>query len=102
MRSECGPNNSPVYADTRLGPPSGEVYPVFTEAPEKTYSLAAIVKGKTPIVGRGPEQTIPSMPHLLFGEAAVFMLTIVLSVILAILLDAPLKEVANPKAQSSA
>ena len=86
----------PIDADTRLGPPPGDVYPVFTEAPEKTYSLAAIVKGKTPIVGRGPEQTIPSMPHLLFGEAAVFMLTIVLSVILAILLDAPLKEVANP------
>jgi len=86
----------PVDADTRLGPPSGEVYPVFTEAPQKTYSLAAIVKGRTAVVGRGPEQTIPSMPHLLFGEAAVFMLTIALSVILAIFLDAPLKEVANP------
>ena len=85
----------PADADRRLGPPSG-VYPVFTETPQKTYSLAAIVKGKTPVVGSGPEQTLPSMPHLMIGEAAVFMLTIALSVVLAIFLDAPLKEVANP------
>jgi len=85
----------PVDADRRLGPPS-KVYPVFTEAPQKTYSLAAIVKGRTPTVGSGPEQTVPSMPHLMIGEAAVFMLTIALSVLLAIFLEAPLKEVANP------
>ncbi len=86
----------PVEADSRLASPDSEIYPVFTEAPQKTYSLAAIVKGKTAVVGRGPEQTIPSMPHLMVGEAAVFMLTIAISVLLAILLDAPLKEVANP------
>jgi quinol-cytochrome oxidoreductase complex cytochrome b subunit len=86
----------PADADARLGPPSVETYPVFTEAPRKTYSMAAIVKGRTPAVGDGPEQTLPSMPHLMFGEAAVFMLTIALCVILAIFLDAPLKEVANP------
>ena len=86
----------PADADSRLGPPAAGVYPVFTEAPQKTYSLAAIVKGRTPAVGSGPEQTVPSMPHLMFGEAAVFMLTIVLSVVFAILIDAPLKEVANP------
>jgi hypothetical protein len=85
----------PADADRRLGPPSG-VYPVFTEAPQKTYSLAAIVKGRAPNVGSGPEQTVPSMPHLMIGEAAVFMLTIALSVVLAIFLDAPLKEMANP------
>ena len=86
----------PLDADDRLGPPPADVYPVFTEAPQKTYSLAALVRGKTPVVGDGPEQTVPSMPHLLIGEAAVLMLTIALSVILAIFLDAPLKEVANP------
>ena len=34
-------------AEARLGPPPGATYPVFTEAPQKTYSLAALVKGKT-------------------------------------------------------
>jgi quinol-cytochrome oxidoreductase complex cytochrome b subunit len=86
----------PADADRRLGPSPRDIFPVFTEAPQKTYSLAAIVKGRTPAVGDGPEQTVPSMPHLMVGEAAVFMLTIALSVILAIFLDAPLKEVANP------
>ena len=86
----------PADADRRLGPSPRDLYPVFTQAPQKTYSLAAIVKGRTPAVGDGPEQTVPSMPHLMVGEAAIFMLTIALSVILAIFLDAPLKEVANP------
>lgn len=86
----------PADVEERLGPPSAEFYPVFTEAPQKTYSLAAIVRGKTPVVGQGPERTVPSMPHLLVAEAAVFMLTIALSVVLAIFFDAPLKEVANP------
>ncbi|HZD41294.1 MAG TPA: hypothetical protein VE131_11265, partial [Terriglobales bacterium] len=86
----------PSAVDRRLDPPTIDTYPVFTQAPQKTYSLAAIVRGRTPAVGDGPEQTVPSMPHLMYAEAAIFMLTIALSVILAIFLDAPLKEVANP------
>jgi len=86
----------PADADRRLGTPERDVYPVFNDVPQKTYSLAAIVKGKTPTVGNGPENTLPSMPHLLFAEAAVFMLAIAISVVLAIILDAPLKEIANP------
>jgi quinol-cytochrome oxidoreductase complex cytochrome b subunit len=86
----------PVDADRKLGPPTVEVYPVFTEAPQKTYSLAAIVKGREPNVGSGPEQTLPAMPHLMVAEAAVFMLTTALAVLFAIFIDAPLKELANP------
>ncbi len=86
----------PADAERRLGPPATHTYPIFTDAPQKTYSLAAIVKGKTAIVGDGPEHTLPSMPHLMVGEAAVFMLTIAISLVLAIFLDAPLKELANP------
>jgi quinol-cytochrome oxidoreductase complex cytochrome b subunit len=86
----------PIDADQRLDRFSSDLYPVFSQAPQKTYSLAALVKGRTPAVGDGPEQTLPSMPHLLYGEAAVFMATIALSAILAIFLDAPLKELANP------
>lgn len=86
----------PDDADRRLGSEPTDLFPIFTEAPQKTYSLAAIVKGRTPAVGDGPEHTLPSMPHLLYGEAAVFMLTVAIAVILAIFLDAPLKEVANP------
>ncbi|HSN92938.1 MAG TPA: cytochrome b N-terminal domain-containing protein [Anaeromyxobacteraceae bacterium] len=86
----------PADADGRLGPPPGDLLPVFTQRPEKTYSLAALVRGKTPAVGRGPEQTLPAMPHLFYAELAVFMLVIFLCVALALVADAPLKELANP------
>ena len=85
----------PADVDRRLGP-ADDVYPVFTEAPAKTYHLAAIVRGRTPAVGRGPEQTVPSMPHLFYAELAVFMLTVFVCTALALVSDAPLKELANP------
>ena len=86
----------PENADELVKPPTEENYPVFTEAPQKTYQLAAIVKGKTSAVGSGPENTLPSMPHLFYAEMAVLMLTILICVALAMYSDAPLKELANP------
>lgn len=85
----------PVDVDQRVGP-GGETYPVFTDAPRKTYHLAAVVRGRTPAVGHGPEHTIPSMPHLFYAELAVFMLTVFVCTALALISDAPLKELANP------
>jgi quinol-cytochrome oxidoreductase complex cytochrome b subunit len=86
----------PQDADRRLLPPSAADYPVFTEAPAKTYHLAAIVRGRTPAVARGPENTVPSMPHLFYAEAGIFMLTMLLCLALSLVADAPLKELANP------
>jgi quinol-cytochrome oxidoreductase complex cytochrome b subunit len=86
----------PRDADEKIGPPTKDVYPVFTDAPQKTYHLAAIVRGRTSAVGGSPENTVPSVPHLLYGELAVFMLTILVCLALAIWSDAPLKELANP------
>jgi quinol-cytochrome oxidoreductase complex cytochrome b subunit len=86
----------PADADRRLGPPPPGTFPVFTEAPARTYHLAAIVAGKSPAVRCGPEQTVPAVPHLFYAEAGVFMLTTLLCVALALGWDAPLKELANP------
>jgi hypothetical protein len=69
---------------------------MFTEAPQKTYHLAAIVRGRSALVGHGPEHTVPSMPHLFYAELAVLMLTTFICTALALLSDAPLKELANP------
>jgi quinol-cytochrome oxidoreductase complex cytochrome b subunit len=85
----------PDDADQRVGEMPRDTYPVFTESPEKTYHLAAIVRGQ-PLVRSGPENTVPAWPHLFYAEAAVFMLTVAICVTLAILFDAPLKELANP------
>lgn len=85
----------PADADERLGP-TADAYPVFTEAPKKTYHLAAIVKGRSAAVGNSPENTLPSMPHLFYAELAVLMLTVCVCLALALAFDAPLKEPANP------
>lgn len=86
----------PKDADRRLPPEDPATYPVFTDEPEKTYQLAAIVRGRTPAVGRGPEKTLPALPHLFYAEAAVLMATVAICLVLAIFWDAPLKEIANP------
>ena len=87
----------PADVNRRLGPPADDVYPVFTEMPAKTYHLAAVVKGRTPAVDSGPEQTVPSMPHLFYAELGVMMLTLLVCTALAMVSDAPLKELANPQ-----
>jgi quinol-cytochrome oxidoreductase complex cytochrome b subunit len=86
----------PSGVDRALGPPDPRTYPVFTEAPSKTYQLAAIVRGRSPAVGNGPENTLPAMPHLFYAETSVFMLTTLFCLALAVAANAPLKEIANP------
>ncbi|MFN3326620.1 MAG: cytochrome b N-terminal domain-containing protein [Bryobacteraceae bacterium] len=87
----------PADADARIARErKDDTYPVFTEAPAKTYHLAAIVRGKTPAVGRGPENTVPSMPHLFHAELGLLMFTLLVCLVLSLTIDAPLKELANP------
>lgn len=64
--------------------------------PSKTYGLMALVRGKTPAVDNGPENTLPSWPHLLIAELAALALTMALALALAFHIDAPLKGPANP------
>ena len=86
----------PADVDRRVEVASSDTYPVFTDAPQKTYHLAAIVRGRSAAVGHGPEHTVPSMPHLFYAELAVLMLTTFICTALALVSDAPLKELANP------
>ncbi|MGD9903026.1 MAG: cytochrome b N-terminal domain-containing protein [Vicinamibacterales bacterium] len=86
----------PADADRRVEAAAADTYPVFTDAPQKTYHLAAIVRGRSAAVGHGPEHTVPSMPHLFYAELAVLMLTTFICTALALVSDAPLKELANP------
>jgi quinol-cytochrome oxidoreductase complex cytochrome b subunit len=74
----------------------GEMRRVFEPLATKTYGLMAAVKGKRPPVNRGPENTVMSWPHLLWAELAVLMFTLVITLALSLVSDAPLKELANP------
>lgn len=66
------------------------------DAPRKSYGLMCVVRDRSPATNQDPANTLPSWPHLLRAELVVFMATTALCVLLAMLLDAPLKEEANP------
>ena len=68
-----------------------------TPVPSKTYGLMAIVRDKSPAVDRDMKNTIPSWPHLFYAELAVATLALAAIVALALVADAPLKEMANPE-----
>jgi quinol-cytochrome oxidoreductase complex cytochrome b subunit len=86
----------PADADKRLKPAGSDIAPVFTRPPVKTYHLAALVRGRTPAVNADPDNTAPAMPHLFYAELGIFMATILLCLLLGMVWDAPLKELANP------
>ena len=62
----------------------------------KTYGLMELARGTTPQVGRNPEEEVFSWPHLVFRELLLFLFVVVVVLLLAILKNAPLEELANP------
>jgi len=80
-------------------PASEELAPdqqAFAQGSSKTYGLMAIVRGTSPAVGRGPQNTVNAWPSLFIVEMAVLMMGTALTLALSLWLDAPLKEAANP------
>jgi quinol-cytochrome oxidoreductase complex cytochrome b subunit len=92
------PSDETLVAEGKLPPDvsgNGKAEP-FPRGPGKTYGLMAIVRGRTPVVGRGPEHTVPSYPRAFLAELAVAMIVVAICLVLAFFSDAPLKEQANP------
>jgi len=71
-----------------------EVFPPDTR---KTYGLMELVRGRTPMVDRGPEDTLMAWPHLVFRLLTLSILTLTAFMILSLLVGAPLKDIANPQ-----
>ena len=69
---------------------------VFPKDPSKTYGLMELVKGTSPMVGKGPEDTVMSWPHLLILEVLAALGTTVLLLFWSFAVNAPLGEIANP------
>jgi hypothetical protein len=69
---------------------------VFPKDPRKTYGLMEMVKGTSPMVDKGPEDTVMSWPHLLILEVLLVLGTTVLLLVWSYFIDAPLREWANP------
>ena len=67
-------------------------------APQKTYLLVELAKGKTPMVdAQAPEEEVQSWPHLVFRLLALFVGVVAVLSLLAYFFDAPLEELANPE-----
>ncbi|MEE9399424.1 MAG: hypothetical protein V3V23_04070 [Dehalococcoidales bacterium] len=75
---------------------SEKIQEVFPKDPRKTYGLMALVKGASPMVEKGPEDTVMSWPHLLILEVLAALGTTVLLIFWSLAVKAPLRELANP------
>jgi quinol-cytochrome oxidoreductase complex cytochrome b subunit len=64
--------------------------------PEVAAMRGAVVRGRTPVVGRAPEGSVPSWPNLMWAEMAAFVFTVAATLALGYFFDVPLKEMANP------
>ncbi len=69
---------------------------IFPKDSQKTYGLMALVKGTSPMVEKGPEDTVMSWPHLLILELLAVLGTTVLLLFWSLAANAPLREIANP------
>ncbi len=73
-----------------------ETQEVFPRDSRKTYGLMELVKGTSPMVEKGPEDTVMSWPHLLILEVLAALGTTVLLLFWSLAVNAPLREPANP------
>lgn len=70
---------------------------IFPKGTNKSYALVELVRGKSPMVGKGPQDTVFSFPVVLLWEI-VLLLAVTLGIFLfSLAKQAPLDEIANPQ-----
>ena len=62
----------------------------------KTHGLMGLMHGRTPAVNKNLQNTVMTWPSVMYIVAAVTMVTTLMMLILGLLFDAPLTEMANP------
>jgi hypothetical protein len=78
---------------TNHTPTSEEIFP---KEAGKTYALVELMPGESPMVGKGPEDTVFSFPIVLLWEVLLLLgVTLVIS-LFSLIKQAPLEEIANP------
>lgn len=69
---------------------------IFPKDNKKTYALVELVRGESPLVGKGPDNTLFSFPVVLLLEV-ILLLGVTLAIFLfSLFKQAPLEEIANP------
>lgn len=69
---------------------------IFPKDDNKTYALVEMMGGKTPMVGKGPEDTVFSFPIVLLWEVILTLGVTFAIFLFSLAKQAPLDEIANP------
>lgn len=69
---------------------------VFPKNTDKTYGLMGLMRGESTMVDKGPDDTLFSFPLVFLIELVIGLGTTLLLLIISLLRDAPLEEIANP------
>ncbi|MEW5989228.1 MAG: hypothetical protein AB1791_21595 [Chloroflexota bacterium] len=69
---------------------------VFPKDSDKSYALVELVRGESPLVGKGPDKTVFSFPIVLLWELILFLGVTLAIFLFSLLKQAPLDEIANP------
>ncbi len=68
----------------------------FSKSSTKTYSLVELVRAPTLMVDRGPEGTVFAFPVVALLELLLTLGVIILLLLMSLMINAPLEEIANP------
>jgi len=69
---------------------------IFPQSQSKTYGLMAVVKAETRMAEKGPDDTVFAFPVVALLELLLTLGTTLAVLLLSLLRDAPLEELANP------
>jgi len=69
---------------------------IFPKDSSKTYALVELVRGKTTMVGKGPDDTVFAFPIVLLLEIVLTLGVTLVIILFSLLKQAPLEEIANP------
>ncbi len=73
--------------------PQDEIFPKNTN---KTYSLVELVRGDSPMVGKGPDDTVFTFPVVLLLEIILLLGVTLVIFLFSLIKQAPLEAIANP------
>lgn len=74
-------------------PVSDEIFPQHSN---KTYALVELMQGESPMVGKGPDDTVFSFPVVLLWEVILLLGVTFVIFLFSLLKQAPLEAIANP------
>jgi menaquinol-cytochrome c reductase cytochrome b/c subunit len=73
--------------------PTDEIFPQHTS---KTYALVEVMPGESPLVGKGPDDTVFSFPIVLLWEIVLLLGVTFVIFVFSLIKNAPLETIANP------